>query len=50
MSRMHMFVDVIVKPSRRVMCSGFDVGCLSIIGALGSRKCPLVPKSKIPWT
>ncbi len=43
-------MDAIVQPSGRVMCSGFFVGCLLIVGALGSRKCAVVLESKIPWS
>ncbi len=48
-SRRKVCADDIVKPSGRVMCSGFVVTCLYIIGAFERRKCPVIPESKIPW-
>ncbi len=41
-------VDVIVQPSGRLINNGFYVGCSLIIGALGRRKCLVVPESNKP--
>ncbi len=48
MSRRQIWVESIMQTSGRVMCSGFAVGCLLIIGASGRRKCCVVPEPKIP--
>ena len=47
MSRLHVWVDLIVLPLGSVMVIGFAAIFLLVTGAFSTRKCPVAPESEM---